>query len=336
MGMTPEHDEVSQLLGAYALDSCTPDETAVVEAHGTTCPDCAFEISRLRDTAGWLAVATEREAPVPLRARVLDLARARRSPTPTPVVTYETQRARMVELLEALHDDEWHVPTADGRTAHDLIVHLGAIESLLVSRLGLADDPLSGEPDLDVRTAAMLERHRGAPPARALEAWLRDTGEVLRHARLPDTDLRGRVDWVGAAAPFDRVLASRAFETWIHADDVRVALGIAMRPPPAAHMAIMADLAVRLLPAAAYVTGIDLGARTVRVVLTGEGGGDWLLGARPDAPVEAPAVVLTADVVDFCLLAGGRLSPTQVAHAVEGDADLASELLRAAPAFAAA
>jgi uncharacterized protein (TIGR03083 family) len=335
MGMT-EHDEVSQLLGAYALDSCTLRESAAIEAHGTTCSACAAEISRLRDAAGWLAVATEREAPVSLRARVLDLARARRSPAPTPVVTYEIQRARMLELLEALDDDEWHVPTADGRTAHDLIVHLDAIESLLVSRLGLADDPLSGEPDLDVRTAAMRERHRGVEPARALEAWLRDTGEVLRYARLPDTDLRGRVDWVGAAAPFARVLASRAFETWIHADDVRLALGIERRRPSAAHMAVMADLAVRLLPAAAFVNGIDLGARTVRVVLTGEGGGDWLLRAQPDVPESSPAVVLTADVLDFCLLSAGRLSPAQVPHTIEGDTELASELLSAAPAFAAA
>ena len=37
MGMTPEHDEVSQLLGAYALDSCTTDESDAIEAHGTTC-----------------------------------------------------------------------------------------------------------------------------------------------------------------------------------------------------------------------------------------------------------------------------------------------------------
>lgn len=335
MGMT-EHDEVSQLLGAYALDSCTLLESAAIEAHGTACSACAAEISRLRDAAGWLAVATGREPPAPLRTRVLDAARARRSPTAVSIVTYETQRARMGELLEALDDDDWRVPTADGRTAHDLVVHLTAIESLLAARLGLDDDPLSGEPDLDVRTAIMLEQQRDAGPARVLEAWRHYTGEVLRYARLHESDLRARVEWVGVAMRLDRVLVSRSFETWIHADDIRAAVQLAMRPPPAAQMALLADLAVRLLPAAAGATGVDLGARTVRLVLTGDGGGDWLLRARADVPETPPAVVLTADVLDFCLLSAGRLTPTQVAHTVEGDAELASELLSAAPAFAAA
>ena len=334
MGMTLEHDEVSQLLGAYALDSCTLSESAAIVAHGATCPTCAVEIARLRDAAGWLAVATEREPPLPLRERVLDAARTGRSATAPSIVTYEIQLARMVELLETLDPDDWRVPTADGRTAHDLIVHLAAIESLLASRLGLGEDPLSGEPDLDVRTAAMLERHRGASPARVLVAWRRYTGAVCRYARLHHDDLGRRVEWTGAAIPLDRVLVSRAFETWIHADDIRAAVTLAMRPPPAPHMALVADLAVRSLPAAARLTGVDLGARTVRVVLTGAGGGDWLLGAR--AETVAPAVVLTADVLDFCLLAAGRLSPTRLAHTFEGDAELASELIRAAPAFAAA
>lgn len=334
--MTLEHEEVSQLLGAYALDSCTAGESAAIEAHGTTCSVCAGEISRLRDAAGWLAVATGREPPSPLRARVLDIARARRTPTVPSVVTYETQVARMVDLLEMLDDDQWDVPTADGRTALDLVLHLAAIESLLTSRLGLVDDPLSGEPDLDVRTAAMLELHRDAGPRHALDLWRQYTGDVSRFARLHGNDLRRRVDWTGAAIPLDRVLISRAFETWIHADDIRAAVELAMRPPPAAHMALVADLAVRSLPAAARVTGIDLGARTVRVVLTGAGGGDWLLGPRPEAAVGSPAVVLTADALDFCLLAAGRIAPTELVHTFEGDPDLASELLRAAPAFAAA
>src|SRR5207249_1692608 len=149
-------------------------------------------------------------------------------------------------------------------------------------------------------------------PARAIEEWRLYTGEVRGYGRLHHDDLRQPVDWTGAAIPLDRVLVSRAFETWIHADDIRAAVELTMRPPPPAHMALVADLAARSLPAAARMTGVDLGARTVRLVLTGAGGGDWLLGARPGAPVEPPAVVLTADVLDFCLLAAGRLAPADL------------------------
>src|SRR5437879_350578 len=230
MGRTLEHDEVSQLLGAYALDSCTLNESAAIEAHGTTCSACAAEISRLRDAAGWLAVATGREPPEPLRTRVLDAARERRAPHAMSVVTYETQLARMTELLETLDDDDWQAPTADGRTSHHLVVHLAAIESLLAARLGLDDDPLAGEPDLDLRTAALLERHRDGSAARALEAWRRYTDAVRGYARLDQTDLHARVVWVGVAMPLERVLVNRAFEIWIHADDIRAAVQLAMRP----------------------------------------------------------------------------------------------------------
>jgi hypothetical protein len=46
--------------------------------------------------------------------------------------------------------------------------------------------------------------------------------------------------------------------------------------------------------------------------------------------------VLRADVVDFCLLAGGRLAPEELVYQAEGNAALAADLVRAAPAFASA
>ena len=65
---------------------------------------------------------------------------------------------------------------------------------------------------------------------------------------------------------------------------------------------------------------------------------EWvtLLNPQRDLGPQHIHGILTADVLDFCLLAAGRLSPTRLAHTFEGDAELASELIRAAPAFAAA
>jgi hypothetical protein len=47
-----------------------------------------------------------------------------------------------------------------------------------------------------------------------------------------------------------------------------------------------------------------------------------------------PDVVLTDDVVDWCLLVGERMGPAELELTVEGDADPAADLLAAAPAFA--
>ena len=50
-----EHDEIAELLGAYALDAVDPDEAAAVEAHLAVCPRCAAEVADHREVAAMLA-----------------------------------------------------------------------------------------------------------------------------------------------------------------------------------------------------------------------------------------------------------------------------------------
>ena len=80
--------------------------------------------------------------------------------------------------------------------------------------------------------------------------------------------------------------------------------------------------------------GKPLDGRVVRVVLTGDGGGDWVIGARTDAPPVHPDVTITADVLDFCLLTAERITPAEMEYSVEGDPGLARDLVGAAAAFA--
>lgn len=49
------HDEISELLGAYALDAVDPDERDVVEAHLATCARCRAEVADHREVAALLA-----------------------------------------------------------------------------------------------------------------------------------------------------------------------------------------------------------------------------------------------------------------------------------------
>ena len=50
-----EHDEIADLLGAYALDAVDADEAATVEAHLAVCPRCAAEVADHREVAAMLA-----------------------------------------------------------------------------------------------------------------------------------------------------------------------------------------------------------------------------------------------------------------------------------------
>ena len=52
-GMT--HDEVADLLGAYALDAVDADERAAIEAHLATCARCRAEVAEHREAAALLA-----------------------------------------------------------------------------------------------------------------------------------------------------------------------------------------------------------------------------------------------------------------------------------------
>jgi hypothetical protein len=103
----------------------------------------------------------------------------------------------------------------------------------------------------------------------------------------------------------------------------------------------MSDLASRILPIALSLRDAERPGKTARLVLTGSGGGDWLISLGADdtrdgsrAVASGPDVTLTADVVDWCRLVGDRVRPGEMIYAFDGDGDLADDLVAAAPALA--
>jgi len=132
----------------------------------------------------------------------------------------------------------------------------------------------------------------------------------------------------------DSLLVARAFETWTHADDIRRAVGRDLEPPAAPTLQRMADLSVTSMPAALEISGRAHPDKTGRVVLTGAGGGDWLIPLGFGEVRETEDVVLTADVVDWCRVASERMAPGDLPRTVEGDPALADDLAAAASAFA--
>jgi uncharacterized protein (TIGR03083 family) len=324
--------EVEALLGAYALDACDLDEMLAVESALARRPDLAMEAERLSHVATWIAAIEAVEPPRRLSENVLVAARARREGPADPAVDlYLSETERFELAVEALPPDAYGTVTPNGLSAHDLVVHMASQESLFAQDLGVPTLPDTDTAGIVERTHELLPRFAGDNLDAPLALW-RDSIEANRawaaeHAG--ETGQRG-----GLGLTRHDALVVRAFEAWIHGDDLRRVAGLDASPPPPRHLAIMSEFASRVLPLALGVAGRTRDGKTARLVLTGDGGGDWLLAMGAGEPASVPDVTLTADVVDWCLLVGDRLAPTEIPCLIAGDAALGDDLLAAAPALA--
>lgn len=68
--MSPEHRQIRESLGAFAMGQLDPDEAAAVEGHMESCPECRVEAESLKQTGALLelvdpAVADSLSEPLP-------------------------------------------------------------------------------------------------------------------------------------------------------------------------------------------------------------------------------------------------------------------------------
>jgi hypothetical protein len=370
-----EHRVLMSLLGAWALAACSPEETAAVEEHLGDCGTCAEEALRLREAVGLLQRPESLDLDPTLRTRVLDACLERRRPRiPVPdwAAPYDAEAARLDALLQDVGDAEWHAPVRlrwfDGRgpesrrtTVAGVIAHLRCVDGLVAVALGL-EDPLgadAGGPGRGGDTAV------GASPAERTEAYwhaapLPPTRSVRRpwreqsHAIVRTAAFAGgssgqlAVSYGDFELPLRDALWDRAFECWVHADDIAGAIDYPYEPPAPRHLHGMIDLAARMLPltlAARRRAGlagpsprgrhlVAAGApgRSLRLEIEGSGGGEWLIpldspGATPSEDHAVAHVAL--DGVEFCRLAAGHVSPEEAAAGQDGDRTAIREVLLA-------
>ena len=340
--MSNGHAAVTELLGAWALDACSVEETATVEHHLAGCPSCSAEADRLGQVAAGLATMVAAPPPARLRDAVMAAARAARPAAGEEVSTgYATLVERFDTLLGSLTPAQWRERVIHDLTVQDLVAHLIATDELLVAQLGAAgaeapEDPAELDGTLPARrSAASIGEHRGRPPERTRAVWRAQADRLLRDAR---SDTPGALDRRVRLAdprlprqPLRTALVQRLFETWIHTDDVRTLLGSPPAPPSERQVALIVTFGVRLLPAALRLAGADRPPGSARLVLVGPGGGDWTISsAGQDVPARPPDATITMDAIEFCYLLGNRRDPDAVPHRVEGDPAAAATLLRAA------
>ncbi|GAA2276901.1 hypothetical protein GCM10010145_57260 [Streptomyces ruber] len=314
-----------------------PDDTAVDAADTAVADDTAAVADRAGDHAdGVLAAA------LGLRPR-----------TP-PVAPHAAPYAAAVAGLRALLPElagRWTVPVVHTWTAHATLAHLLAADEPLAAVLGIA--PRVPAPHGNGRKGAGQGGGEGAGAAGWADAWNARTADVIAHelARTPEQTVAawaaqadallaapeardtGRAaapaTLMGMRLPVAEHYLVRAFEVWIHTDDLGRALGLAVPPPPEEHLWTLVRLAVRIL-------GGALGPASPPVLFTvarsagGEAGDQWVLGAE-DKPVRAELVV---DAVDFCLLVGGRYPPDAIPRTAVGDETAARHVLATAASLA--
>lgn len=334
-------------LAVFAADALETDELKAFEAHldGSDANE-ADELSPWREVLGGLAATAAEEPPAGLRERLLDAALARRA-VGTPIgeveeipanEAYSRTIAALGELLGDLTPGDWDAPTIEGWTVKGLVTHLVAVEEYFGRQLGLW--PLDIDEALEADHLGMTREFVAAwsdrPAAEVLARWQELTGAITAHlAGLDRAAGRQPFHFHFLDTSLSTVLITRVFEIWTHDEDIRRATGRTMPAPDAARLRRMSRIAVPSIPFGLAMVGAPAPGRTARIVLTGQGGGTWdqALGWGETAGVPDATVVL--DVVDYCRLAARRLEPAEITVSVEGDEDLARQILAGAGVFSA-
>ncbi|MDT0480488.1 maleylpyruvate isomerase family mycothiol-dependent enzyme [Streptomyces doebereineriae] len=324
-----DHDDVRDLLAAWAFGALEPAEERLVPPHLAECESCAAEAERLSATVRLLAGPPLDEPPSPLDTLLTGALRAR--PAPPRVARHAAPYAAAVAGLEALLPElagRWSTPVVHDWDVHATVAHLLAADEHLALRLGIdarvpgarIDEDADWAEAWERRTAEVIGHEYGRTPEETVADWSAQAAALLGtpHARDPEL-AAGTTLLMGLRLPVTEHFLARAFEAWIHTDDIGRALGLAVPPPPEEHLGQLVRLAVRVL-------GTVLGAGAPPVLFAVRGGEEWVLGSQSD-PVAAE---LTLDAVDFCLLIGGRHAPDTVPRDTTGDAAAVRNVLERA------
>jgi uncharacterized protein (TIGR03083 family) len=280
--------------------------------------------------------------PVGLRERVMASSRlAREVGRPVPDVpeisgaeAFGRAADAFYQLLCALSDDDWKTPALRGLDVQRLVGHLIGVEE--DTHLALAGDPAVADAGHVESTHGSAVRQAGRSPALTRDVWRRAADRTRDLVRADDRGqaaigCSGGIAVHGMRLPLRDFLVVRAFELWVHDNDIRRAAGRPPTVPDPPVLRLMSDLAARMLPYAAASTGLPEPV-DVHLVLTGPGGGTWDMAVGPGEG--GPGVAIVTDAVGFCRLAANRVTAADLDLYVTGDPGRAADVLAAASTLA--
>ena len=280
--------------------------------------------------------------PIALRERVMAaslLARGVGQTVPAvPAISadeaFERAADAFYRLLGTLSEQGWKTAALRGLDVQELVGHLTGVEH--DTHRALAGDQAVADAEHVESTQGSAARQAGRSPAETRDEWRRAADHTLELVRAPDGDraadgCAGRIAVHGIRLPLDDLLVVRAFELWVHDNDIRRAVGLPPSVPDPPVLRLMSDLAARMLPYAAARMGLP--PADVRLVLTGAGGGTWDVAIGQEA-AGRESLAIVADAVGFCRLAANRVTPAELGSHITGDEGRAVSVLAAATTLA--
>ncbi|WP_086826985.1 maleylpyruvate isomerase family mycothiol-dependent enzyme [Streptomyces sp. NRRL B-24572] len=247
----------------------------------------------------------------------------------------------IAELVQPLVEGEWNRPTpCIGWSVRDIVSHVIGMETEMLGDPrpihSLPRDLYHVRSDFAryMEVQVDVRRHHTAPEMTSeLEYILIRRARQLRNEnRSPEHLIRAPL---GAEWSLEQAYRDRAFDVWVHEQDLRAALGVPGNLDSAGAL-VARDVLLEALP---EVVAKDAGApASSAVVLDVTGPVEFLRTVRVDAegrgsidgaPSLGPAVTLATDWETFVRLACGRVRPAEVADRVkiEGDEGLAAAIL---------
>jgi uncharacterized protein (TIGR03083 family) len=265
-------------------------------------------------------------------------------PSLQPYVDAWTQSIEAIsELVQPLAEGEWNRRTdCPGWSVRDVVSHIIGIEcELLGDPRPIHSLPrdlyhVRDETSRHMEVQVDVRRHHTAPEMTSELEYtvIRRSRQLRNEKRQPDDDVRHVLPGKDPIT-LERLLQLRAFDVWVHEQDIRRAL----RTPgdldsPGAHVA--RDVLIAGLPDVVVAAGAPNGSA---VVFDVSGPVEFMRTVRVDSEGRAtvdgsvslgPTVTMTLGWETYVRLACGRTRPEKVADdvKVEGDNELAQRILR--------
>lgn len=253
------------------------------------------------------------------------------------VAAFEQTLRSTIALCESFGTAEWELATeCPGWSVKDVVSHLVSVEASLLGDPfpdhALPDDLPYVRNDFGRMLEVGVDARRGTPGPEVL-AELRDV-LARRTAELPGIDPeRLTTAPTGRQVPYSMFMVFRAFDCWVHEQDIRRAVD---RPGNLDAPAAACALTI-LRPGLPMVVAKRAGAKpgqsvefrisrelpfTSYVQVDDDG-----RGRLADEVQDAPTVSLRMDWEAYTRLAAGRCGPQALDVQVEGDADLGGRVL---------
>ncbi|MBI4728618.1 MAG: maleylpyruvate isomerase family mycothiol-dependent enzyme [Acidobacteria bacterium] len=226
------------------------------------------------------------------------------------VQAVRAQRARMIALLEDLAEERWETIALPGWRVREVAAHVVSTDEAALTgkmfALGLRRLPMA---DMEAWNETQVGRWADRPiPAilHGLEVWGRRMSRAL--SALPGPVARSRIPTPFGSVSFLWLGMARVYDEWVHAEDVRRAVGL----PSDDSTEAVGPVLRQLLAGIPYQTLPRIAPGATGTVVLSMAGGDlppvgFDLGARRyGAGIDEGDGAIEADAAPLVMVAAGR------------------------------